>query len=67
MTKVRMSIRIDAQTRKMLDALTVQAMIAGAREGYSLLIEKAVQEYFEKNAQDDAWKYVKNSQDKLFK
>lgn len=60
MSKVRMSIKIDPQTRRMLDALTVQTMIAGTREGYSMTIEKAVQEYFEKNAQDDAWKYVKN-------
>lgn len=53
---------IDSQIRRMLDALTVQTMISGTREGYSVLIEKAVKEYFEKHGAINAKNYINNFQ-----
>lgn len=59
MSKVKMTITIDARARKMLDALVVQSMVtAGTRDTYSRLIEEAIHAHFMKNLSDDAKEYV---------
>lgn len=66
MKKVKMTIKIEAATRKKLDALTVQSLMDGYREGYSLIIEKAVADYFDKHANNSAREHVKDPSMKPF-